>query len=198
MVIPTSVFVLCLYCSSFIGLAPCVAQLTAQSLKALESKTFARRFVKSHVVPNFWLLRDIVGQSYTPWMKQNVERHAPKQLVTITGKVRSVFRCDNWGKLNCINIIQAFTIGIKGSLGFDGSRDIFLGREFKPGVAPARLVTSDIRCHNGVIHLIDSVIIHEPAAKAKVNPENALQWLDEELTENSDDKETSRIIPINM
>lgn len=136
-----------------------------------------------------------MGQSYTPWKLENYERHMPDQLTPITGKVSKMNFAMNFAMNFVMNfamnfamlhiVSQTFAVSTTGSLS-DNSREILLGREPKPGVHPARLVRSDLRCHNGVVHLIDSVIIPEPTSSVIDRSSETLKWLQEATIKEND------------
>lgn len=60
-----------------------------------------------------------------------------------------------------------------------GTREIMLGRQWNSFQKPARLVQSDFRCHNGVVHFIDSIIMHEAVEKIETVTHDDLHWLRE-------------------
>lgn len=72
-----------------------------------------------------------------------------------------------------------------------------LGREPKPGLRPACLIRSDLRCHNGVVHLIDSVILPDKIEGSKIVRSNKLDWLDHAVTEQDEKEEDQYAITIN-
>ncbi|XP_953512.1 uncharacterized protein TA11080 [Theileria annulata] len=111
----------------FTGFIPVNEGLT-QALPKLESsyKDAVVDFVRSHFTHHLWLHRDLLGSPTQPWLLYNKTRKFPKKLQTLNNK--SLF-FEHTGDLS------------------KGDKEIF--------VNGSRILRWNMRCHNGVIHLID-------------------------------------------
>ncbi|EAN32245.1 Fasciclin domain protein [Theileria parva strain Muguga] len=111
----------------FTGFIPVNEGLT-QALSKLEAsyKDSVVDFVRSHFTHNLWLYRDILGSPTQPWLLYNKTRKFPEKLQTINNK--SLF-FEHTGDLS------------------KGDKEIF--------VNGSKILRWNLRCHNGVIHLID-------------------------------------------
>lgn len=99
-------------------------------LEALKINTNAREaFIKNHIFEGFWLLRDLVGSSYQPWLEEDVPRKAPEHLMAL----------------------NRHHINIK----TEGSLQTF---DRKVYIHKSEITRFDCRCHNGVVHVIDRPI----------------------------------------
>ncbi|EDO08529.1 heme detoxification protein (fasciclin I) [Babesia bovis T2Bo] len=87
-------------------------------------------FVRSHFTRDLWLHRDITGSPMQPWLTFNEPREAPTSLNAVNGLSLSV---ENGGD---IRVKTDYTM-----------------------VNGARVLRWNLRCHNGVIHLVDRSLI---------------------------------------
>lgn len=87
-------------------------------------------FVRSHFIRDLWLHRDITGSPMQPWLLYNTPREAPASLLTLSGRMLSV---ENGGDIR--------------------------RKEDYTMINGARVMRWNLRCHNGVIHLVDRPLI---------------------------------------
>ncbi|CDR97447.1 hypothetical protein, conserved [Babesia bigemina] len=89
-------------------------------------------FVRSHFTRDLWLHRDITGSPMQPWLPYNAPRAAPSSLLALSGRELAV---ENGGDVR----IKTDYTTINGS----------------------KVLRWNMRCHNGVIHLVDRPVILE-------------------------------------
>ncbi|GFE53560.1 heme detoxification protein [Babesia ovis] len=87
-------------------------------------------FVRSHFTRDLWLHRDITGSRMQPWLTFDTDRSAPTSLSAISGCELTV---ENGGDLR---IKTDYTM-----------------------INNARILRWNMRCHNGVIHLVDRPLV---------------------------------------
>ncbi|KMZ78894.1 hypothetical protein PVIIG_00289 [Plasmodium vivax India VII] len=87
-------------------------------------------FVLGHFAKDFWLYRDLYGSSYQPWLVFNERRDAPEK---ITNLVNRDLLVEITGEFkNCDH-----------SISLNG----------------AKIIRPNMKCHNGVVHIVDRPII---------------------------------------
>lgn len=87
-------------------------------------------FVRTHFTRDLWLHRDIIGSPAQPWLMYNSPRQAPESLLSLSGHTLSV---ENGGD---VKLKQDYTL-----------------------INGAKVLRWNLRCHNGVIHLVDRPLL---------------------------------------
>lgn len=114
-------------------------KLSDLSLRRLRSSdSLFVTVLNTHTVRGCWLMRDLLGLRFTSGLEPAGECEKPTMLTSLSGR--------------------GFSVRTTGNVAVSGSRTVFLGKAANYGQQPARLTFADLRCHNGVVHLIDNVI----------------------------------------
>ncbi|VWU48860.1 heme detoxification protein [Hepatocystis sp. ex Piliocolobus tephrosceles] len=120
----------------YTGFVPSDTALNLISSKSLnklyEDDNKLYEFVLNHFTKDFWLYRDLYGSSYQPWLMYNEKRDAPSKITNLMNK-DLIVKIDGEFK-NCDHSIY-----------LNGSK----------------IIRPNMKCHNGVIHIIDRPIIFQ-------------------------------------
>ncbi|SBS86726.1 heme detoxification protein, putative [Plasmodium ovale] len=110
-----------------------------EALKLISPESFHRlykdgtkltEFVLNHFTRDFWLYRDLYGSSYQPWLMYNEKREAPERIKNLVNNDLMV------------KIIGEFK---------NCDHSIYLNE--------SKIVRPNMKCHNGVIHIVDRPIL---------------------------------------
>ncbi|CAD2100034.1 heme detoxification protein, putative [Plasmodium vinckei brucechwatti] len=105
--------------------------LSANSLNKLyNDDNKMSEFVLNHFTKGLWMYRDLYGSSYQPWLMYNEKRDAPEKLTTL--------------------INNDIIVKIEGEFK-NCDHSIYLNE--------AKIIRPNMKCHNGIIHIIDKPII---------------------------------------